>query len=430
MDIYISPRTAGRYGGGFKGDLRYFDQVIKEYLGAFKSSFDEFWLTLDYPPMYVLPGVVGIENDYKKYYETLPVFRLDRKNKKIEISLKAPEFSEHFDEGEKSNYKHQFEIEKIYENISEPILAEILIDKCIEAASLVNTRLKSEDVFDLEQFKNILSLLRPKINIEFLVSERKRKTDEINLNAVDRAIELREKRKINRHPKDKVIRDFRVYGSRLPEKALYPYDYQYAEIFLNKLRSKGLLCPTYHHLYIQAAKTFEDCLNGSNALENWYVYGLATIDYDSYVKQSDTAKETLVLNTIINGLMDIADIDDLDQPTINSTIDEIKISGLNTELEHIVAENKNHKAIITYFSRSMEDGNPVYLNIIEKSTGRSGKIQIGEAEKDQLYFWISKLTLNNTHVKIKARNPSMKTEFYLKDKPGTMEFSIKEIING
>ena len=91
MDIYISPRTAGRYGGGFKGDLRYFDQVIKEYLGAFKSSFDEFWLTLDYPPMYVLPGVVGIENDYKKYYETLPVFRLDRKNKKIEISLKAPE---------------------------------------------------------------------------------------------------------------------------------------------------------------------------------------------------------------------------------------------------------------------------------------------------------------------------------------------------
>ena len=249
-------------------------------------------------------------------------------------------------------------------------------------------------------------------------------------NALDRAVALREQRKVNRKPQDKSIRDIRVYYTGLPTKALYPYDYQYSEIFLNILRNKRLMCPVYHHLYIQVEKTIEECLRRSIPLENLYVYGVATIDYDYYLKQSDKAKAEIVFETIVNGLNDIAEIDRLDQSIIHSTINEIKESGLDTELVHLTAENQNFRAVITYFSRSLEGGNPIYLTVTDKSSGRSEKKQIGEAEKDQLYFWISKLTINNTSVKIKARSPSARADWHLKDKPRSMEFIIKEILNG
>ncbi|MGN6640804.1 MAG: hypothetical protein ACTHJ8_17970 [Mucilaginibacter sp.] len=250
------------------------------------------------------------------------------------------------------------------------------------------------------------------------------------MNTLECAVNFREERLKNQKPKNKVIKDFRVYAPRLPEKVLYPYDYQYAEIFLNILRNKELTCPTYHHLYVQVAKSFEDCLKGSIALEDWYVCGLAVIDYDNYLKQTNKEKEEIVLNAIIDGLNDITNIDGLDQSIINSTIDEVKKSGLDTELKHLTAENKDYLTTVTYFSRSMEEGNPIFLNIKEKSTGKSGRIQIGIAEKNQLYFWISKLTLNKSHVKIKARSLSAKADLYLMDKPRSMEFSIKKIING
>jgi len=250
------------------------------------------------------------------------------------------------------------------------------------------------------------------------------------MDVLDRAVELREQRKKNRKPMDKPIRDFRVYYTGLPAKALYPYDYQFSEIFLNILKNKGLMCPTYHHLYIQVEKNVEECLRRSIPIENWYVYGISTIDYDNYVKQPNKAKAEIVLETMALGLKDISDIDGLDQSIINSTIAKIQESGLDTELTHLTADNQNFQVKVTYFSRSMEDGNPIYLTVIEKSSGRSGKKQIGEAEKDQLHFWISKLTLNNTSVKIKARASSDRTDWHLKDKSRSMEFNIKEILNG
>ncbi|HVS90757.1 MAG TPA: hypothetical protein VHE59_01910 [Mucilaginibacter sp.] len=245
-----------------------------------------------------------------------------------------------------------------------------------------------------------------------------------------RAIDLREQRKNIQKSHDKLIRDLRVYYTGLPTKALYPYDYQYSEIFLNILRNKALMCPLYHHLYIQVEKTVEECLKRSIPIENWYVYGIASIDYDDYMKRLDKAKDEIVLETIITGLKDIADIDSLDQSIINSTIDEIRKTGLDTELTHLTTENQNIKAVVTYFSRSMEEGNPIYLTVNEKSSGRFGRKQIGTAEKEQLYFWISKLTLNTTSVKIKAKGPSDRADWHLKDKPRSMEFSIEEILNG
>jgi len=250
------------------------------------------------------------------------------------------------------------------------------------------------------------------------------------MDTLKHAINLRAERKNNQKIKDTIIRDLRVYYNSLPSKALYPYDYQFTEIFLNILKSKNLKCPHYDHLYIQVGKTIEDCLIHSIPYDNRYENGIAVIDYDEYQQQNEMGKQNIVFEIISAGLKDIATIDELDIGMINNTIDEIKLNALNTELVHMTAENENYRVLITYFSRSMEDGNPVYLNIVEKSTGRSGKIQIGKAGKDQLYFWVSKLSLNSNQVKIKARKSSVKTDLYLKDKTRDMEFNIKELING
>lgn len=73
MKIYLSQNTAGRYRGGLKGNLQHLNRFIQNELNnsEFKSSFDELWLDLASPPMYVLPGVVGMEITFKKYYDTL-----------------------------------------------------------------------------------------------------------------------------------------------------------------------------------------------------------------------------------------------------------------------------------------------------------------------------------------------------------------------
>lgn len=85
MKIYLSPNTAGRYGGALNGNLRHLDRFIQNELtnSEFKSSFEELWLTLSYPPMYVLPGVVGMEVTFKKYYDTFPYSRLNIKSHPI-----------------------------------------------------------------------------------------------------------------------------------------------------------------------------------------------------------------------------------------------------------------------------------------------------------------------------------------------------------
>jgi hypothetical protein len=248
------------------------------------------------------------------------------------------------------------------------------------------------------------------------------------MSTLERAIDLRELRKKSHKPKDKVIRDLRVYYTGLPKKALYPYDYQYSEIFKNLLKKKKFACPTYHHLYIQVEKTIEECLQRSIPIENWYIYGIAVIDYDNYLKQSIDGKEKIVFDLIVKGLKDIADIDGLDSPIIDETIDEIKHNGLDTELEYTTVENKNYILKVTYISKSMEEESPIYLTLFEKVSNNHCKVQIGRVENSVIYYWLQKITLTKTQIKIKSSN-SAAADVYLENKPRNMTYEIKELLN-
>lgn len=429
MKIYVSPNTAGRYGGALNGNLRFLPNAIQTLLdnSGFNSTFDELWLTLSYPPMYVLPGVVGMEKQFLEFYNKFPYSRLNRKFKKIEITLKAPEFSEHFDLKDQSKYSNRFDIESKYKNLSEADLGKILIDKYLEAGEITNSKIKKEDKFEFELFKEALTSLKSKISADFLEALNKEQTIKVRDEVLDRAIKIREERKRTNKIKDKKVRDLRVYYNGLPNKALYPYDYQYTEIFRNLLRSSGLMCPTYHHIYIQVAKTHEDGLRNSFSVEDWYVNGLAVINYEDYLRKNESEKEEMVIDLISNGLLDIAEIDNLDIAIIKGVTDKIKIKGLDTELIYNKIENTNHVLTITYLSRSMEEQCPIFFSILDKTTKHSNRIEIGRADNSQIYFWLQKVSLTKDKIKVKSSG-SIEADVWLKDKPRTMEFDIGEIM--
>lgn len=431
MKIYLTPNTAGRYGGSLNGNLRHLDRFIQSELdlAGFKSSFEELWLTLSYPPMYVLPGVVGMEVDFKKYYDKFPYSRLNRRYKKVDVTLKAPEFSEHFDKEEQKKYKHKFKIDKNYQGISETNLAKILVDKYLEAGQIIKAKLKKEDVFDLNHFDKILLNIKEKISHEFLASLNKEQRNKIQEETLLRARNLREERKLLNKPKDKRIRDIRVYYNGLSNKALSPYDYQYSEIFLNILASKGFSCPTYHHLYIQIAESEEEALKNSFAIEDWYVNGIALIDYGTYKKESESNKEIIVLEAIIEGLNDIVEIDKLDKAIFDETITLIKRKGLETELTYKTIENKNFNLSITYFSKSMEEKCPIFFNLMDKNTNLTRRLEIGKADNSQIHLWLQKVTLTNNLIKVRSSG-SVKADVWLKELPREMEFEISEIMGG
>jgi hypothetical protein len=430
MKIYVSPNTAGRYGGALNGNLRFLPNAIQTLLDntGFNSTFDELWLTLSYPPMYVLPGVVGMEKQFLEFYDKFPYSRLNRKFKKIEITLKAPEFSEHFDLKDQSKYSNRFDIENQYKNLSEADLGKILIDKYLEAGEIINSKIKKADKFEFELFRDLLTSLKNKISSDFLDALSKEQTIKVKDEVLDRAVKLREERKRANKVKDKKVRDLRVYYNGLPNKALYPYDYQYTEIFRNLLRSSGLMCPTYHHLYVQVAKTLEDGIRNSFALEDWYVNGVAVINYDDYLGRSESEKEKIVIDLISNGLLDIADIDNLDIAIVKGVTDKVKVKGLDTELIYNQIENTNYVLTITYLSRSMEEQCPIFFNVLDKKTRHSSRIEIGRADNSQIYFWLQKVTLTKDKIKVKSSG-SIEANVYLGDKPRTMEFDIQAILN-
>lgn len=429
MKIYLSLNTAGSIGKALNGNLQYLDRFIQTELdnSEFKSSFDELWLTLAYPPMYVLSGIAGMEVAFKKNYATFPHSRFNRRYKKIDINLKAPEFSEHFDKEEYKKHSHKFEIEPKFKNISEADLGQILIDKYLEAGEIINSKLKKEDLFDYENFKNILSDIKQRINPDFLQKLNTAQKTEAEDDTISRAKKLRRERQQTDKPKNKLIKDLRVYYNGLPKNAFYPYDSIYEKIFLNLLVEEGLMCPTYHHLYIQVAKTIDEALKNSFSIEDWYVNGLAVINFDKYQTLSNSEKENEVFQIILTGLKDIATIDKLNTDIIDKVANKIKENGTDTELLLKTVENEAYTLTITYFSRSMEDECPVFFNLTDKTRNITKRHQIGKADHSQLHLWLQKVTIFKKQIKVKSSD-SIRGQVWLKGKPTELEFEIEKLM--
>jgi hypothetical protein len=423
------PNTAGKYGGLLNGNLRYLSDHIKSELVRrnFKSKFEELNVTFAYPPMFVLPGVKGIEVGFMEYFDSLPTSRLSRRNNKIDVVLQAPEFSEHFDKKDSKKYNSLFKVEKQHQNLSEVDLARIVIEKLLGAINILKPKIK-EDEFDFEVFEDILYSVKTDITTGFLTSLNSKQEANAYNKKVESALRNRKERKKVHKEKDKVIRDLRIYHQGFPKKALYPYSLQYSEIFLNLLRRKKFSCPTYHHIYIQVASSLNDALVNAISFEDWCEYGVAEMDFEEYRAQNEKEKENVVFNVISNGLRDIAEVDNLDMSIIEETINQIKETGLDTELVLKTVEHKNYRLTITYYSRSMEDKCPITFNLYEKETGKIYAAEIGKVEHSQIDLWLQKINLTNKHIKVKSSS-SIRADVWLKGLPRELQFDMNKIKN-
>lgn len=422
MKIYITPITAGIYGGRFYGNLQFFSRFIENEINEkkIKTSFNELWISFYYPRFNKVPQLGEVEFKFNNFYETLPKSTFYRKNKKIEIALKTPEFSKHFESSDSNN-------EKKKQVDDEVELAKYIIDKYLEAGEIIKSKLKTGDEFDYENYTFVLQSLKEKIDQSFLISNNTIQSIKNHDEILNKAMSLRESRKKMNILGNQLIRDIRVYTSGLPKKIFYPYDYQYLEIFLNLLQMNGLMCPIYHHLYIQVANNKEEALKSSIPMADWYTSGIASVDINEYQHANSHDKADIVFNLIIDGLRDIADIDKLDNSVIEKTIEQIKIKGLETELIFKIIENKKYILKITYLSRSIEDECPIFLDISERVTSKSNKIQLTKADNTQLGYLLKTIKLTKTSIKIIASN-SVNAQVYLKDKPKSIQINIKDIL--
>ncbi len=429
MKFYLTRNTAGRFGGGLNGNLKYLPDCIQAAVNTagFSSSFSEFRLTLNHPPLYVLPGVLGIEKQFEQFYNILPYSRLDRRYKTISISLQSPEFSEHFDKEEQHKYEHRFSIADEYKDIPETDLALLLLDKFILAAQIIQAKIKKGDAFDAGKFEKIMLAIKERITPDFLQNLHAEKSVQSDDKIIEQALKNREERKGITHPGDTLLQDVRIYCHGLPDRALFPYDHHYMEIFRNMLRGKGFMCPTYNHLYIHVATTASEALRYVLAVENWYTNGIAVLDYESYCQQDEPRKELMVQEAIIAGLRDIVALDGLNATLLEEVVADVKNTWLDTELVFKVIESSKYVLTVTYQSGTLTEQRPVYFHLSDKQTNKHSKIHIGNADNIRIHLWLQKITMTRGKIKVTA-SKAVAANVWLQNMPRTMEFSIQNIM--
>jgi hypothetical protein len=204
---------------------------------------------------------------------------------------------------------------------------------------------------------------------------------------------------------------------------LYPYDYQYADIFRSLLSKHELLLPNYDHIFIQIGTDHTNPFPEQDWSRNEFV----AIDYNGYLLKSEKEKEQIVFNLIIVGIKNIFERDKLDQNILDKTITEVSKCGLETELEFKTIENKKYLLKVTYFSRPLELLNPVFIELIDKNNSISKKLEIGKIDQLGIFQWLRKITLTNSKILIKSSN-SLWANVILKDYPRTIEYSIDEFL--
>ncbi len=404
MKIYLTPKTVATSGGGLRGNLQYLDRFIQSELDKsnFQSSFNELWLSIAYPAMYVTSGSAGMENAFNQYCETLPYSRMNRKLKTIDITLKAPEFSEHFQKEEQKNYQDKFDIAGEYKNITEPELAKILIDKYFEASQIIKSKLKKEDSFDFESFEKVLSDIRQRITFEFLIKISKEENISLQKTRIENSETKRQERRSRNLIGDTLIRDIRLYFAYKLPGALF-YLNRYAHIVLRQLIHKEFKCPQYHHLYISIADTKEEALKRAIVVEDWFTFGIAVLKEEILLKADHSEQQALILNALKDGLLDIAELDKLDKSNVLEAISEAKEIGVLSEILYKAKENNRITFAISTKTILGQNEEEIYFTIVDKDTNRIAKWKFGQENIFLIAGWFGTINVTNKKITIKPR---------------------------
>lgn len=333
------------WGGGYTPIMeiaRYISYVF--WREKFNSFFEEFNLEL-YCMSDDKGSSVVMDEMFKETYKRLPIVRLYRRYKSIEVKLKAPEVTERIYKARKErldNELYHFSsmpkkhapsfVPERYKNLSDVDLSKMIIDRYLEAGRLIIKKLKPEDNFNHTRYEQILLRIKDSISDEFFKQMKTQIAIWERRDHIEGALKAREYRRTINRKKNKLIHAFRVFSMGLPSEALSPYDHDYEKIFCDVLRRKRLLCPGHNCLFIDVAANEEDALLNS-PMEKWSLCnGISIFDYEKYKVLTEKDKKRTVFDIICRGLRDITELDKLDSTIIEEAIKEIEATTLNTEL--------------------------------------------------------------------------------------------------
>lgn len=419
MNIYLRPSTSGKSGGYLNGHLKFFYKLVQQELekAGFQCSFDELTIVLTYPPAR-RASLSSMEKTFLEYYATLPQSRLDRRNKRIEVSVQAPEFSPHYNKVKQAEGKEP-------PHIPETTLAHLLIDKILEALNTLQPKLKKQDSFDRALFEKVLSQIKNKISPEYLRAQSSMLNKADKQDTIHHAELKRLERQSQDLPKDKLIRDIRLfYAYTLPDSLFYLN--RYADLVLQRLIAKDFRCPVYHHLYISIAGTREEALRQTYVLEDWFTFGIAVLKKEDLLNADMERKQLLVLAAIRDGLMDIATLDNLDTDMVLDAVQEAREAGLFTETIFKAKENKKIAFVITTRPIPGKNREEIYFTLTDKQSNRTAKWKFGEENIHVIGGWFGTLTVTNKVVRTK---PRANMELVLKGKEMFLEIDVEAALS-
>jgi hypothetical protein len=299
MKLYFVKSGNGRFGGSFDAPLQYLHRVISDRFQAEGITFpyENIEITLSLPPVET-KNVDERQQKHIDWYNKLPHYY--RGKKMLIVYLSYSEKDENLTDAFRLTYA---------------------------AFDIIGAKKKKNDNIDTEKIKLTLQQLEKELQTTDLWELHHKyklllRQETIELSRKDRMI-----REQSNDEKKRLIYDIRFmyHFENIGLKYFAPYNIEFCERILTRLREKKFRLPRYTHLYISCSDTFENALYHAIRGENWFVYGIAVLkNYADYPAKTEIEKQRIVFDLIKQGLMDIAKIDKLDIQSLNDVLNEVE----------------------------------------------------------------------------------------------------------
>jgi hypothetical protein len=346
MNISFNLTTFNSYGGALKPPLRHFDRLLSNFFTKqnIKSSIETLEITFAYPPYIIIKGMDTSDSRliHSRWYAKLPIAKFAKNRTVLNVSVPFPELSEYLQK-DHLNYAEtncvEYVVQEIpqqYLNLSTADILTALFEKLHDVIAVVESKLKKADQFNANEIDAILSSLQVTISEQDLVENEAFYEKQARDLRINTALQHREIRKNRLLEKTRLIADIRFMHEIENTDLLYfrPYNTQFCDEILDKLREKKFKCPCYTHLYISVSDTVENALHGAvGILDYWFVYGVAVINKPlDYKNKSENEKKRIVFDLLKVGLVDIASIDKLDMKILEEVLNAIEEKYFNRKI--------------------------------------------------------------------------------------------------
>jgi len=200
-----------------------------------------------------------------------------------------------------------------------------------------------------------------------------------------------------------------------------------ADTVLEFLQKKTFLCPGYTHIYISIGQNKRDAIEGAFEIEKWYRYGISVLPKERLLKADELKKEQFVLKAISDGLLDLAERDNLDKTKVKAAIAYAKKGGLFQEATINQKQNSKYLFRITSLPVKGKSNSDIYFSLIDKTEQKQYKWKFGRLFSLEASGWFFNITVTNKEIRTR---PKANMELVLKGKKNCLKMSIEKIKTG